>query len=243
MASSGTNTYNGTTTINSGKYMLNGTHVTSGPANVNSTAYTINGSATLGGTGTVNTGTIGINTVSLNGTATLAPGDSTQAVSAQTGTLDLNVTAVAFASGTTYAVQIGGNTAGDGVGKYDQVNVTNVAGTVTLTGTVNLTLSLVNSFAPSFSDKFFILNRADAVAYSAFFSGAGEGATVNLGGGYSGLITYVGDSGTNSLTGGNDILIYNVTAVPEPPQYAAAIMGVLGMVIYFRNRRRRNYGV
>jgi hypothetical protein len=48
-------------------------------------------------------------------------------------------------------------------------------------------------------------------------------------------ISYVGDSSTGALTGGNDIVLYSVI-IPEP----ATIAGVLGLGSLALLRRRRN---
>jgi hypothetical protein len=56
---------------------------------------------------------------------TLAPGDG------GTGTLDLN-NSLTLAATSTYKVQLGGSTPGDGTGFYDQVNMTATTGVITL---------------------------------------------------------------------------------------------------------------
>ena len=228
------NNYAGVTAVSAGTFLVNGTHLAAGN-------YTVASGAALGGTGSITLA--GANTVSVTGT--LAPGDSTLAANAQTGTLSIGnavvgaTSALSLNSGSSVVLQLGGTAVGDGAGTYDQINMVSPAGSITLTGTVTLSLSLVNGFTPLTTDVFFVINRADAGAYSVFFDGAGEGAAVSLGGGYSGTITYLADSVGSTITGGNDIAIYNVVAVPEPQEYAVGMMALLGMVIFFRNRRRQ----
>ena len=63
-----------------------------------------------------------------------------------------------------------------------------------------------------------------------------EGATVSLGGAYSGTITYLanwtGTAATSTLSGGNDVAIYN--AIPEPGALAFVTWSALLLA-----RRRR----
>ena len=170
--------------------------------------------------------------------AILAPGDE------GTGTLDFgnNLT---LSPSSTYQVELGGNTPGDGKGFYDQVNMTLSTGAITLNPGAGLDISLVDGFTPIHDDVFFILNRADSAVWTTTFAGLDEGASVTFGGGaYSGSITYLanwtGLQSTSTLTGGNDVAIFNVVAVPEPGTISLVALGGLACGGYsiFRRRKR-----
>jgi len=167
---------------------------------------------------------------------TLAPGDE------GTGSLDFgnNLT---LSGSSTYRVELGGTTPGDGKGFYDQVNMTLSTGSITLNEGAGLNLSLVDGFTPSATDMFFILNRADSAAWTTTFAGLAEGAPVTLGS-YTGSITYManwtGSQATSSLTGGNDVAIVNV-AVPEPGTMTLLALGGLTVAgMRWRRRSRRS---
>ena len=197
----------------SGTVMVNG--VLSGNANGSYAIGTLKGF----GSGTTTPVTV------LN---TLAPGDE------GTGTLDFgnNLT---LSGSSTYRVQLGGTTPGDGPGFYDQVNMTLSSGAVTLNSGAGLNLSLIDGFTPSATDMFFILTRADSAAWTTTFAGLAEGAAVTLGS-YSGYITYqanwTGSQGTSTATGGNDVAI-----VPEPG--TITLLGLGGLTLAGMGWRRR----
>lgn len=199
----------------------------SGLVHITDTAVTISG--TLSGSATLRAGVSGLGVVTVAGI--LSP-------KATPATLDLEA-ALNFASTGNLLIQLGGTSAGDGNGFYDQVNVTNATGSISLDGAASLSLSMFGGFVPSPSDIFYILTRADSAAFASTFSGAPEGGTVNLGGGYTGNITYLADwtgiQATSNLTGGNDVAVYNV--VPEPGS-ATLLLGSL--VLFAGRRRRRN---
>jgi hypothetical protein len=217
----------GTVTIsNSGVFGVNG-----GKAFFNSQAtggsINIASGATGGGTGTATLAS------TLAVTGTLAPGSN------NTGVFDVSAGTSNFNAGSKLDIELGGTTPADGTGNYDQLNLTNAAGAVTVNSAATLGVSLVNSFVPASSDIFYVLTHADAGALAAF-SGLAEGATVPLAGGlYEGKITYLanwtGTQAGSTLTGGNDVAIYNIAPVPEPT--TLAVLGIAGLGLLHRRRR------
>jgi hypothetical protein len=125
---------------------------------------------------------------------------------------------------------VNGTTAGTG---HDQLGVN---GNIGLSDS-NLTLTL--SYAPIPTDYFYILNNNDTDAITGTFLGLAQGATVlaDFGGtSYTGTISYIGNSGTSSFIGaGNDAVVYNFTAVPEPGTLALCVLGIIPLL-----RRRRH---
>ena len=213
------NSYSGATTVAAGTLLVSGS--IAGSAAVQS-------GATLGGTGVIG----GAVTVSSGGI--LAPGRTT-------GTLDVG--GLTLGASATFKLELGGATAGDGPGSYDQVNMTNAAGSISLDGTAAITLSLQGGYTPQSSDVFFVLNRADSGIYTTSFAGAGEGATINFGNGITAQITYLANwnfgAGTGALTGGNDVALYNFSTVPEPGPAASLLIGFGSLLGLQRFRRRR----
>ncbi|MEI7576632.1 MAG: autotransporter-associated beta strand repeat-containing protein [Armatimonadota bacterium] len=209
----GASTYTGGTTINAGKLFVNDT-ISGTTSGLGVGAVTMNG-GTLGGNGSVR------GNLTVNSGAAVAPGNSPGILSVF-GNVTMN-------SGSAFNVELNGTTPGTG---YDQLVV---SGTTTLN---NATLNL-SGIAPNtaLSDLFFIVSNTGAGAVSGTFNGLAEGATVSWLVGadtFTGKITYLGDFGTNSITGGNDILITNV--VPEPGTFAAIGLGLAALA----RRRRKN---
>lgn len=214
---SGDNAVDGGLTKNgAGTLTLSGTSTYTGATTVSGGSLVVNGSistsmlttvqtgATLSGTGTVGDLTI------LSG-GTVSPGNSPGTLSV--GDTDLQL-------GSTLAMELNGATAGTG---YDQLNVT---GSATLAGM----LSLTTSFTPSNGALFFILLNDDTDAINGTFAGLSNNSTFSSGG-QSFQISYFGDSGTSSFTGGNDAVLM---AIPEP---SAALLGGLGLLALMRRRR------
>jgi hypothetical protein len=110
------------------------------------------------------------------------------------------------------------------------------AGQLLNLGSANL--QIVLSYFPAYSDKFFIIvNGTNAT--SSIFNGMPQGSQISLGSyngfAYTGYISYTGNVGTNSITGGNDVVIYN--PLPEPSSFLA-LAGVGGLGFLIRRKRR-----
>lgn len=181
-------------------------------------ALTVDSGASLGGDGTING-----NVTFSAGASTLSPGNSP-------GSLDISGS-LTLVSSASLAVELGGATPGDGSGFYDQVNV---GGTASLANAA-LNVSTFGGFNPS-GGVYYILSRAGG---TGTFLGLGEGDVVSIDGGLgTAQITYLADwtgsQGTSSLTGGNDVALYNVSYVPEPASLSLLAMGAIGLL-----RRKR----
>lgn len=206
----GTNTYTGPTSINSGTMVLAGSIVGS--------VTSLNG-GTLKGTGTLGELTV------FGGT--LAPGNSPGI---------LNTGNVAFVGGT-LAIEIGGSQAGNTLNSYDQLNVT---GTVSLNSPITLTLDFSGYDPADGVDRFVIVNNDGSDAISLNNGGRLFFGTTQLDEGTiftatSGAFT---QDFQVSYTGGtgNDIV---VTAVPEPTVSMGALVGLLGLAGLRRRRINR----
>jgi hypothetical protein len=178
----------GTLTISSNQTISvsNSAGVTVNKTLTNSGALNVSSGGTIKGTGTI------LGPVSVASGGTVAPGSSPGI---------LNTGDVSFATGSAYAVEIGGTTVGT---DYDQQNVT---GTVALSN-ATLTLTQINSFTPIAGNAFTIINNDSNDAVGGTFNGLAEGATISnfLGSGLNGIISYSSGSG-------NDVVI----TVQAPP--------------------------
>ncbi len=176
----GNNSYSGLTNVQAGRLNVNGAHA----GNVTVTG----GGAALGGAGTIN-GTVSVATAGF-----LSPGNSPGILNAGDTTL---------APGSTFEVEITGNT--PGVGGYDQLNITGsvVIGTDE-PGVTLATLFPPPAYTPVLGDQYVIIENDGEDPVTGIFAGLSEGAVISpdLGGsGYAGVISYAGGSG------GNDVVI------------------------------------
>lgn len=201
---SGTQTLGDTNTYTGTTTVNNGTLVING--SVSTSVTTVNNGGTLGGAGTVGTLTV-------KSGGFLAPGNSPGI---------LNVGSTTLEAGSTLGIELDGTSVGTG---YDQVNVT---GTLTLAGLLSVTMG----FTPANDALFFILTNDSTEAISGTFSNAAVNEEVYTLGGQAFRISYFGNSGTNSFTGGNDVVLM---AVPEPN--FAALLGGVGLLALLRRRR------
>jgi autotransporter-associated beta strand protein len=192
--------YSGTTTVNGGTLLVNNvTGSGTGGGDVG-----VNSGATIGGTGNVGN-------LNINFGGTLAPGNSPGVFSVG-GHLNL---------AGTLAIQLGGTAPG----QYDQV----VVGFGATLSNPTLTLSLVNSFTPTFGEQFVIVqNNSPTPFMYPITGGFSNGSTVMDGQGNSYAIVVLP----------TEIFLTDITAVPEPATWLLLGVGAAGSVVG-RLRRRR----
>jgi autotransporter-associated beta strand protein len=208
------NTYTGTTTVSVGTLLVNNT-----TGNGTGTgSLSVSSGAILGGSGTI------AGAVSVAGT--LAPGNSP-------ANLTVN-NSVAILDGGTLSMEIAGAVFASG---YDRLTMTGAGSVFSLAGTNNLALSL--TYSPANNALFFLVDNQGGSDLSGVFEKLnGEtkdltnGATFRVSG-QDFKISYFGDVGAGSFTGGDDLVIQ---AVPEPATWLLlAATGTFFMVM----RRRR----
>ncbi len=206
------------------KVVFGGNNTYTGATIVNSGTLVINGSTHASSAVSVKSGgTVG-GSGTIHGSLTVENGGNV-ALGTTTETFEVDG-AFALEAGGTLAMKLNGATAGSG---YDQLLV---GGAITLAGNLNITLA----YTPAQGTNFFLIDNLSGGAITGSFAGLAQGATFLVGGQLF-QISYVGDSATNSLIGGNDLVI-QAQAIPEP-----AIMGLLGMgllVATHMMRRRKS---
>jgi len=207
----GTNSYSGATEVDTGTLLINGSHTGTG-------AFNVDAGATLGGTGNI-AGAINVSGV-------LSPGTSIQTLSSG---------ALSFLSGSTYAYEVNSS-----VALATAADLQVVAGTLGLTGTVDLTLIDLAITPQTFADNttFSLINYSGAWNNGLFRV---NGNTIADGGTFSAfntdwILDYNATSGGSNfagefLTSSNFV---NMTAIPEPTVPALL---VIGSALLFRRRR------
>jgi autotransporter-associated beta strand protein len=214
--------YTGTTTVLGGTLLVNGSQKNGGN-------YSVSSGATLGGVGSIFLQSAASVTV----TGSLAPGDLGPGVFNIGGKLNLNPASV-------LRIELSGLSPGNNAKSYDQLNMTDSTASISASF-AHIAVSLVNGFAPKSTDIFYILTRADSGAFGAPqpFDAYPEGAKIKLGNGWTGNVTYLanwkGVQTSSTLTGGNDMGIFNVALVPEP---ASSAMLFVAVAIAYQLRRR-----
>jgi hypothetical protein len=131
---------------------------------------------------------------------------------------------------------IGGSQAAANLDLNDQINLT---GNLALTS-AQLEGSLLTGFTAAVNDLFFLIINDGTDAVAGTFAGLAQGATVTINGqGFANnfAVSYTGNSATNSFTGGNDVVLRAVTAIPEPGSVGlfAGAAGLAGL-----RRRHKN---
>jgi fibronectin-binding autotransporter adhesin len=213
---SGTNTYTGATTIDTGKLLVHGSTAVD-------SAFTVNNGATLGGSGTIN------GTVTLMSGATLSPGASIESLG--TGSNVWN-------GGSTVQIEFSTNgSTGAAVTEWDQININ---GTLDLTGATSgspIILDLVTMVNSTTAGLLGIWDKDVNATWTGF---------VTTTGGFVGFsadkFSFLTSNFANTLNGtfsvsqnGNNLdLNYTATVIPEPK---AALLGGLGILLLLRRRR------
>ncbi|HND54954.1 MAG TPA: hypothetical protein PLV92_21220, partial [Pirellulaceae bacterium] len=188
----GSNTFTGTTTLTAGALSLDGALIDGSSA----TDLTVGASSTLAGTGDVN----GAVTVSAGGR--IEPGAPNLA-----GVLELGdgTTAVTFFASSTYAVQLGGTTPGDGLAFHDQITA---KGVVNLGG-ATLSVALINGLVldSQFSQSFLIIDNDGVEPVVGTFAGRPEGSRFSVPGTTTQLyVTYRGGDGNDVVLATNPVI-------------------------------------
>ena len=196
---SGDDTYTGATTINTGTMIVSGSL-----AGTNS--VTINNTGVLGGAGMV--GAIGsTGTTTVNAGAAIFPG-ATTGTAGTVLTLNNNLL---FQNGSTFDVNL--DTTGD------HVDLLAINGNLTLSGSDNLTVNLINGSLPGGGATYVIATYSGSLA-GTFLTPANLTA-----GGYK--VDYTSDPG--------EIVI---DAIPEASTWGMMLSGI-GMLLGYRHIRRR----
>jgi autotransporter-associated beta strand protein len=215
---SGDNSYSGGTAVNAGTLLVTGTGSTiAGPG-----LTTVNSGGTLGGD--TPSGSIAAVTVASGGK--LAPGLS----GTSTGILK-SVSEVTLQSGSTFEVQIKGQTAGT---EHDQLFLT--GGNVSLAGTLSVDFS---EFTPNGNEQFLIIRNVGSGSLTGTFTNYADGATVATYGGYDWKIFYGPSADSFGGSDANDVVLV-ATAVPEPGSILALCALAAGTFVIRRRVRPRS---
>ena len=210
---------NGTTRFN-GNFQLNGTL---DPVAGGTPKAIFGAGKTLGG--------IGESRVDSTVLGAVAPGDD-----GRNGTLRFTKDLI-FAPGSSLLLDIGGSDLSYNGLSYDRISQTGTGGMVQISEGVGLDFNLGNGVELDPFESYFILTRADSGSYGSTFTGKAEGATFQIGN-FLTDITYLanwtGTLATSTLTGGNDIALYNIRAVPEPSIALLGCIGALGLMVHRR---------
>jgi autotransporter-associated beta strand protein len=229
------NTYAGNTYIKAGSLFVSGSLSGSAEVIVGDSAN-LSTAAILSGTGTV--GSVILGAAASNTGAEVEPSGGVTESSAG-ATLHTGNFTVGAGSGATLALQIGRTTAGGSL-SGDSSDHISVNGSVSLDG--NLQLTLQSSYTPQVNDILYLIIHGSGT------STTGDFATVN-GVALSGntftfdnltwQLTETASASGNSFTGGDDVAIEAVAAIPEPSTWASILAGFGILVLLQNNRRRR----
>lgn len=214
----GSSTYSGGTLINAGTLLVNNpTGSGTGTGSV-----VVQTAGKLGGNGTIS------GAVSVEGT--LAPGNSIESLS--TGALTITSTG-------TLDIELGRSS---GTPVSDRVKVT---GVVSLASGANLKLTLYSGLtSPQDGDLFFLVDNDGSDAVSGVFTKLnGINTTLSEGSvftwnSWQWQISYEANVGTAAFTGGNDVAILALAAVPEPGAWSLAAFAGAALLIFRRRRSR-----
>jgi hypothetical protein len=194
-----------------------------GSLELNDGAYAHRGNTTVDGGTLRGTGSIPNSPVTVNPTGTLGAGTA-----ATPGTLTLG-SGLTLTSGSNLAIRMNTNTL------FDQIVVS--GGNVALGNA---------TFAPSISgtslvpaDRLFVINNTGAGTTTGAFNGIIQDGTITIGD-YTAQVSYTGDAGTSSLTGGNDVVLYNFVSTPVPEPTTLLGLSALGLASLGGLRRLRN---
>jgi fibronectin-binding autotransporter adhesin len=154
---------------------------------------------------------------------------------------------VTFRQGSVFSLTANGTTLDIGAGNIQHGRlVVKGTGAITLENPA-LSVQVKTGFTATSSDVLGILDNQTSNAITGTFNGLADGATVNavfVSGGAAGTfkISYFGDiTGSGiSITGGNDIVLYNFVPVPEPASVLGLCAVAAGLVGLARRARTRS---